>query len=260
MLALIHVEHGNTVENPLKESLEEHGWAIAGSPPQWLRGHATFDGEMIRLDSSTAELYTPYSASELPYELSGIQRPTEAIEFVRKYGLLWHGPGASEFDEPYADWELAIGKLQTVIAIYESLRETRVGKGNAADRLRALFDKPAFSDEDILKQGAIVVAIWMSEGLEGVEVRLTPDAAWEGGDFSRFRYMARAETLLGYIYHHLSIVLVTRQPLAACLECMRFFVVRDPRQKYCNESCSYRSRYRNWKAKKERSHKEADGE
>lgn len=248
-----------------EESPEEHGWAIAGSPPQWLRGHATFDGEMIRLDSSTAELYMPYSAPKLPYELSGVRRPTEAIEFVRKYGLLWHGPGASEFNEPYADWEFAIGKLQKVMLFYENLREARVGRdkarqGKATDRLRALFDKPTASDEDIHTDSGIAVAILMSEGMKGVQERLTTDGAWQGGEPSRFIYMARAETLLGYIYHHLSTVLVTRQPLGACLECMRFFEVRDPRQKYCNETCSYRSRYRNWKANKERSRKEADGE
>lgn len=246
-----------------KESLEKHGWAIAGSPPQWLRGHATFDEGMIRLDSSTAELYTPSFAPELPSELSGVRRPSEAIEFVRDYGLLWHGPGASGFSEPYADWERAIDNLLTVAHSYESLREATVGKGEATDRLRILFENPDASDEDILTQADASVAILMSEGLEGVEMRLTPDSAYEaevidqdgnktlqGGDHGKFTYMARAESLLGYIYFHLSIALVEQHPLRTCPECMRFFVVRDPRQKYCSESCSYRSRYRRWKAKK----------
>ncbi len=238
-----------------KESLEKHGWAIAGSPPQWLRGHATFDGEMIRLDSSTAELYLPSFAPELPSELSGVRRPSEAIEFVRKYGLLWHGPGASGFSEPYADWERAIDNLLTVAGLYESLREATAGKGDVTDRLKAFFEEPDVSDEHILTLADAGVAILMSEGLEGVEMRLTPDSASQGGDHGKFTYMARAESLLGYIYFHLSTALVTQNPLGTCPECMRFFVVRDPRQKYCSESCSYRSRYRRWKSKKE-----ADGE
>ena len=245
----VGVDYENVVGKPLKE-LEEHGYAIVGAPPQWLRGHATFDGKMIRLDSSNAELYQPYSASGLPYDLAAVQRPSEVIEFVRQYGLLWHGPGASEFSEPYSDWERAIDNLQAVLDVYGSLREATTGDESATDQLRELLEKPTASDEDILTEGGVVVAILMSKGLEGVEIRLTTDGAWDGGDPSKFLYMARAENLIGYIYHHLSTVLVTKERLGACLDCQRYFVVRDPRQRYCNEKCSYRSRYRTWKAKR----------
>jgi hypothetical protein len=47
----------------------------------------------VELDTSRPiEEYHPVSEPNLLFELADIRRPQEAVKFIRRYGLLWHGP------------------------------------------------------------------------------------------------------------------------------------------------------------------------
>ncbi len=35
----------------------------------------------------------------------GVDSPASAVEFIHRYGLLTHGPGAADFSEEYREWE-----------------------------------------------------------------------------------------------------------------------------------------------------------
>ena len=224
---------------------DEYGQPIAGAPQTWLKGEASFDGTWITLDLRSAEEYLPYADRDLPFELAAVQSPENAIGFVRKYGLLRHGPSASEHRELLSEWEREIVELKLAINLYRGLLGIQSGDHGAEDQVRTLLEIDTSEPvEKLAEEASISVAYLVAKGLDGVEVSMTTEAGWEGGDPSSFLFMAKADTLLGYAYFHLSAVIVPRTPLRACPDCGRNFPVRHHNQKYCSTTCSNRTRRR----------------
>jgi hypothetical protein len=106
-------------------------------------------------------------------------------------------------------------------------------------------------DDRALAQGSLIVEWLVNEGLTDVgfgvrsEVTLRlPDGSV--GRPGRFVLSPRSPHLLGFIYYALALALSTAIPGRVCEGCGRIFPVRDPRQRYHDNRCAQRTRYRRW--------------
>src|SRR3989337_1103362 len=157
---------------------DEPGTPILSSPPEWLRGHASFNGTYLSLDVSRAQRYAPYEvAGSLPFDLAGIHQPHEALSFIQKYGLLWHGPDATEHMERFTDWEREIRNLNAVLILYRALQDSVAGDAESRHTLRELIDRAgaafetrASSDDEHARHAAVLVSHLLTAALAGVEV------------------------------------------------------------------------------------------
>jgi hypothetical protein len=72
------------------------------APGDWVRGRAhVADGEII-LQTSEAKAYALGQLDNLPLDLASLDEgdPQQIVAFVRRYGLLWHGPDELGKDTP----------------------------------------------------------------------------------------------------------------------------------------------------------------
>lgn len=228
---------------------------VRAEPTTWLRGVATIAGEWIVLDPARAEEYEPYGETELVFDLANIRRPPEALVFVQRYGLLRHGPGAGSFRERFADFESEALAFHGLLHLCAFLRRAVNGDAEALGWLRdvwqphqrPMFQAAAADDGELLMQVSKVIALVISEGLNGTEQGIVSGAEW--GDppaLDRFMLAARPPDLLGYAYHQVAMLLVNRVPTAPCQDCGRYFLVTDQRQRYCSKTCGNRARHRRW--------------
>jgi hypothetical protein len=119
-----------------------------------------------------------------------------------------------------------------------------------APQLAEGFDGQATSDDELIDQATQLLTYWTNQGLKGVEMGLAPSAHW-GGRVGDFALTAYAPTLLGMAYHQLALTLNQRVPLRSCVECGRYFEVKDKRQRFCSSTCSGRARQRRFMERKE---------
>lgn len=236
------------------------GRRIEHRPAAWLRGPARLEDGFVVLDSDRAEEYVPWEEEGLLlYDLAAIRRPHDALGFARRWGLLHHGPGADEYREPFRDWENEALVLTGALAIYRALRLATGGdpdgfaelRGRWADALVPESGKRPVSDEDYLANASSATAALVSEKLEGVEQRITAEADY-GGDPGVFAYFVNTPDLVAHAWFELSSEIVQRVPLSTCPECGRIFPVKHGRQRFCDERCAARARYRRFAEKKQR--------
>jgi hypothetical protein len=231
---------------------------VAYEPTPWLRGPARFSRGWIELDHTRAEEYQPYELKGIVFDFAGIHTPAEAVQFVERYGLLWAGPQAREFREPWEAWLEEIHALQGTLALYAMVRQAVDGDQDALAALRRvgpglaqMFKAPAENDEELLEQASVAVAWLISENLDGVEQRVAPAVLWDRG-----RWTTGSTGRVPHIRSHAALARVYLQRVCApccgartddaCHECGRLFPVHDARQRFCSARCANRQRYRRW--------------
>jgi len=235
------------------------------APPLWIRGQAELDDGWIVLDRVGAEEYQPPSEKDLLFDLADVRRPTDIVTFARRYGLLEHGPDADDLRERVEGWLETAQWLSGILLLYVEVRDASEGDETALAKLRnraaeiaAFYEEPANGDEELLEQASHLIAWAISEGLNGVEIRVDAGVVMydeeELGVPGVFGLSAHPHDLLGYVYFQLALFVTQRLPGRTCDECGRVFPVTHKRQRFCSEQCGQRSRYRRWaaKAKKER--------
>src|SRR5262245_25791536 len=98
------------------------GVAYSLKPPEWLRGPAVLDGDLIVLEERARDVYQPHPHSkELLEGIVNVRETSDALRFVRTFGLLRHGPYASAHAEPFGDWLLAAMWLRQTLLLYIGL-------------------------------------------------------------------------------------------------------------------------------------------
>jgi hypothetical protein len=229
------------------------------APSQWLRGpRARHEAGWIVLDPEGLERYMPLAEAEGPaLPLARVREPADAVAFVRRFGLLQHGPGAEPpLREAFGEWLRAANLVSSILGYYRALQAAREGDTSLVQRLETTapwdwadvigFEGPLRPGVDPLQARiGILLAALVSKGLEGSQIAV--DAAYmthEGAGPDEFMYDIDTSDLLGFVYHDLAMKITARIPLRTCEQCSRFYPVSDPRQRFCSPECAGRARYR----------------
>jgi hypothetical protein len=242
-------------------AVEGHEFITAGQ--YWVRGPARIDDHNyeIVLDEDRAERYMLYQDSGLVFDLAGLgegaNRLQEALAFVRRYGLLWHGAqdlGSGQCREPLDVWFEAIGYLRFAMALYQSLRESvRIGSTTPLrkfDRMMSSDIVKQLTDEVRLTVAHKAVVDMITGGLQGCRIGIGPTAT-DREDFvpGRFALSILPARLLDAAWAELAHIVGTRTEIRICPGCESYFSLESGKQKYCTKSCASTSRWRRWKAR-----------
>lgn len=237
-------------------------------PDEWVRGPArVVDGEVI-LDGHRAETYPMSQSANLPLDLAMLNTgiPEEIEAFVRRYGLLHHGPDkvrteTGELRESVRDWELAGAGLSQAIRFYVDLRQAERDKSwdvlrNSTSLLfsRVFRDvlaedaKPGWTHDDYLEAASNVLALWIDDNLRGCELGFVAAAAQETQPHhGQFLLAYHPSDLHTAAYAELAMLIANRHELGKCEGCGRWFVPGSSKQKYHDQSCATNARQRRWR-------------
>jgi len=237
----------------LRERLRE-GVAYTLTPPQWLRGPAVIDGDHVVLEERQRETYQPHvHPYELLLDLAGVDSRHDILGFVRKHGLLWHGPDADEHRESLEDWAVATGWLRWTLLLYADLGDFVDGDESRFDAVRtnelvrvfAGGEPPVYRDElKHLASEAVSHAITAGLGEVRVNVVAASETSYTESRPGEFSFLFDPANLLGHAYAEAAHLIVQRAPLTQCPECGRLFAVEHGRQKFCTPTCAGRARQR----------------
>jgi hypothetical protein len=227
--------------------------------PEWVRGPSrVVDGEII-LDEDRAEHYTPDNLDRAIFDLAGVSHYQDVRAFVRRYGLLWHGPnslGTGECRESVSEWQEATYEANVILLLYMKLWEAeRIG---SADPLRSLNmtwqGMPETStDEDYLKQISTGLAGLINNHVAQYPMVLIPAFRFEEkAPPGEFDFGREPPNLQKALYTNLATMIGQRAELKECVGCGRLFHPESGKQKYCTKSCASTSRWRRWKEQLER--------
>jgi hypothetical protein len=236
----------------------------------WWRGPARLEDGFVEIEPDRAEPYAVHGedVADLLWDLAGIRRPTDTLAFIRRYGLLWHGPGDGMYREAFADWKELADLLTRLLAQHIAIGRAREGDREALAKLRntrwsapgqqLLHASP--SDASLLALATEDLSSSVSMGLRNIRLEVMP-ANWRSGtgETGQFVFMPAPENLVDLASWQLAEAIVTRVPIAECPECGRVFPVRHGRQRFCDDRCAGRARYRRHAEKKRRA-SEDDGE
>jgi hypothetical protein len=234
--------------------------------PRWVRGPARIEGDEVVLDCGRAEEYDIPTAKDLPFDLAflaplsarfGLQL-ARVVPFVRRYGLLRHGPeesDAGELRERLDDWKEAAAEMAFILEQYRQLREAV--RTNSLEPVRPLIDAwsagPAtfsVNESEYLAQLSAVFAERMTAHLQGCTVGMTAAAVLNVKDSrpGRFLVTFHPPDLVAAAYVRLVQSIVSQAPLEECPGCGRIFEPESGKQKYHSKACATTTRGRRWRA------------
>lgn len=222
--------------------------------PEWVRGPARIvDGEII-LDENRAERYMPDNLDRALFELATASDYQAFRAFVRRYGLLWHGPnslGTGECRESVSEWQQAAYEANVIVLLCTKLREAaRTGSADPVRSLNMTWQglPETSNDEDYLVQVSRGLARLINNHVSQYPTVLIPAFIFEEktppGEFV-FGY--QPPNLHKALYTNFATMIVQRAELKECVGCGRIFHPESGKQKYCTKSCASTSRWRRWK-------------
>jgi hypothetical protein len=228
--------------------------------PEWVRGPARIDGDEIVLDESRAEKYWLYEseqAERMAFDLAAMafhksgRDPRQVRAFVRRYGLLWHGPhelGSGECRELFENWWLEAEQLSSVLAMSASLGDAL--REGSADPVRQFFarigglpfDIP--TDEDYLMVATTIAARMLNQGMQ--------DGRWGlvTGRPGEVQLAYYPPNLVTAAYANIAALVANRAEFKECPGCGRIFPPKSGKQTYHDPQCATRARQRRWKGEK----------
>jgi hypothetical protein len=222
--------------------------------PEWVRGPARIvDGELI-LDEDRAERYRPDNLGRAIFELAAASDYQGFRAFVRRYGLLWHGPeslGTGECRESVSGWQQAAYEARVVVLLYMKLREAE--RTGSADPVRSLdMTWPGLpetsNDKDYLKQVSGGLAGLINNHVAQYPTVLIPAFSFEEkAPPGEFVFGHQPPNLHAALYTTFATMIAQRAELKECVGCGRIFHPESGKQKYCTKSCASTSRWRRWK-------------
>lgn len=269
---------------------------IASWRPEWtwIRGPARICGDEVILDEERADTYHAHEHTSLLFDLShlgancfnpggsfnsGGLNLEDLIAFVRRHGLLWHGPknvGTGECRESLKDWQSMSGLLACIIDFYTRLKEADAS--DSAEPLRAGYvdwveyavsglrehsrsrgfpnhlslsaAEALANDSNALKEySSLLLGDLVSAKLENCNVGIMSSLGTdiENEDALSFALSPKEHDLETSAYVQLAMLMVQRVPLRSCPGCGRMFVPKSGKQTYHSKSCASTSRWRRWK-------------
>lgn len=228
-----------------------------------MRGQSRLREAHVELDPATLEAYPPFQdgvAPQLLFQLAAVATPADAARFASAFGLLYAGPEASNYREPYSLWQRTASELHDALNLYQQLQRARKGDPTAA--LRAL--KPLLAarrstlppqtrtyldDYEPLAQASLIVAAIVSDGLagasEGLAAAVSIEQELDGhtirGQPGHF-YLAPQITDLAALAHHtLALTIAHQVDVKRCPECHTTYLPTHGNQAYCTPACRNRA-------------------
>ena len=206
------------------------------------------------LDEERAELYTPRDTDQAIFELATVGDYQDLRAFVRRYGLLWHGPdslGTGECRESISDWQTVVHEAATMLLLYMKLREAaRTGSAAPVRSLEMPWKgfQEILNDEDYLKQASMGLAEMVNNHVGKYPTVLFPAYRFEEeADVAQFVFGRQPPSLHTALYTEFATLIAQRAELKECLGCGRIFHPQTRKQKYCTKSCANTSRWHRWK-------------
>ena len=232
--------------------------------PEWVRGPARVEGQEIVLDERRAERYWLYEseqAEQMAFDLAAMawhrsgRDPDQVRAFVRRYGLLWHGPdkvGSGECRESLEDWWSAAEGLSAVLAMSAALGEAmREGSGEPIRRfflesagLRVSFG--VSSDEAHIRAATTIAAKLLNDGQRDGHWGLVTAGP---GEVQLAYYPTN---LVAASYANIGALVATKAEFRECPGCGRIFQPKSGKQKYHDPQCATKARQRKWKRERSR--------
>jgi hypothetical protein len=259
---------------------------------RWIRGRARLaKGNYLALAQDQAEEYDVWAAeswARLPFRLAGLIqtdsrggksfRLQDAVDFVRTYGLLRHGPAQlrnGDGRESLDDWSKEAEKLRHVLDLYtireEALQTKSISRVNAVrECIRVLqevdgsrVDIPENDQECLVYAGDRLSEI-IDREREGCRQRLIPAyrLPWVGSrpvGLDDFVFIKEFPNLLAAAYDELALHVAAKAEVLDCEECGRPFHREHGNQTtYCSRACGNRLRQRRYR--ENRKAKQSDGQ
>jgi hypothetical protein len=225
--------------------------------PEWARGPAFVEGNEVVLDESRAEsywLHRPKQVEQMAFDLAAMafhrsgRDPQQAVAFVRRYGLLWHGldeVGSGSCRESLDDWWHEAEKLSSMLLISIRLGEA-MREGSAAP-VRQYFEGLGIgfeADETYLMAATTAVARLINQGLQNTKWGMVV------GEPGELRLAHYPPNLVSAAYADLGALIATKAEFKECPGCGRAFLPSSGKQNYHEPQCATKSRQRKWKRSK----------
>jgi predicted nucleic acid-binding Zn ribbon protein len=225
--------------------------------PEWVRGPAHIDGDEVVLNEEAAEKYLVDESEhreQLLHDLTALSEydPQGVVNFVRRHGLLWHGPehlGGGECRESLTYWQAAAWDLRILIGLYIRLQDAEsMRKYLRSLRDGKIFWTPIPDDNQLcLEYASIELARGITQGLEGCSWTLTAgctlkrDGVKVGGP-TDFLFGDDPPNLEAAAYAQLASRIVNKAPFNECEGCGTLFTPEHGSQRYCSQRCGNRAR------------------
>jgi hypothetical protein len=191
--------------------------------------------------------------------------PQPALAFVRRHGLLWHGPeqlASGECREPLRSLYFEGEELTLSIGLYMLLRES-LNTSSAQPLkqylwllrdMRVFFGAMPQDSEELLRGISIKLAERISSGMEGCQQTFLAACSLERGGVEvgppgDFLWGVDPPNLVAAAYNQFASLIVTKARFKGCPGCGLFFRAEHGNQIYCSSSCSDRARKRKQRAK-----------
>jgi ribosomal protein S27AE len=237
------------------------------------------DGNDIVLRREDAEDYALFEKDRLDklvLDVAGLRNigtladseqldPQPALAFVKRHGLLWHGPehlASGECKEPLRSLYLEGEELMLSIALYMLLRES-LNKSSVQPLKQYLWllrDMGVFfgvmpqDSEELLRGISIILAERVHKGMEGCEQTFLAACGLERdgvevGPPGDFRFSVDPKSLLAAAYSQFASLIVTKARFKGCPGCGQIFRAEHGNRIYCSSTCSDRARKRKQRAR-----------
>jgi len=226
---------------------------------RWRRGSARRDGEWIVVDVADRYDLGRAQLQAAAFALAGIRDIEDALRFANEYGLLRSARIGQEQRELFPEWQHEARSLTEVATLYIHLHRAESGDADSVAYLRSYYERsltqhsffpelPDRSHTGLFHVIAGHIAFTLNAGrfrvktnvrsimnLDHVDTAMPVHANWE--------FVLTAGSLSAAIHHTLADLIVAGREMRFCEDCGRVFLVRDRRQRFCNETCAARTRY-----------------
>ncbi|HET7271440.1 MAG TPA: hypothetical protein VFI90_10190 [Rubrobacter sp.] len=221
--------------------------------PEWVRFPAFVEGDEVVLDKSRAErywLHEPEQVEQMAFDFAAMafhrsgRDPQQAVAFVRRYGLLWHGAnamGSGECRESLDNWWHEVEKLSSLLLT--SVRLGQATREGSAAPVRRHFEALGIgfeTDEAYLMAATTIAARMIYQGMQ--------DTRWgmeviEPGEPRLAHYPPK---LVSAAYANFGALISKKEEFKECPGCGRVFLPASGTQKYHDQYCATRTKQRRW--------------
>jgi hypothetical protein len=182
---------------------------------------------------------------------AGVRDLAAALQFAKQYGLLDRHSDGGPYRESFADWQEEAGRLAGLLSQYIDLQRSGEGRDEGEQAYQDARRLAAAIDEGRGDARLVFSLTWLFQH----DPSAVDEVAWMG----RFQDRIMDGPLRSVLYYELGELVKRGDELRRCEDCGRAFLVGDPRQRFCDATCNYRTRRRRMNERKREASAPVDG-